>query len=304
MKFTSVAYAAVSVIAMLASGPAITACATVHAQANDKPAAPAGISGWTETGSYTKNALLAGEGIATVQAAGGPSHQVYRGLLSVPVQLAAQGWVHVGDPDSAAGYIVDAYQGIINSKKKMFLLTTPTGSTYQYVHTLVPGEIYNNSFDAISPDQRWMIAGEFGAMTHLQIYPTPYFNTASKTGGTLELSGYIKLSTPVNNIQGCDFVTPTVMICTSDDSSQTDYSNKFPLLEVSLPAPLNGNTMTGTVTDLGSLPQQSNCSGAFEPEGIDYDTSTGTLQVEITQPGACKAITNVYEYRRTSLDLS
>jgi hypothetical protein len=55
VKFTSVAYAAVSVIAMLASGPVITACTTVNAQANAKPAAPTGISGWTETGSYTKN---------------------------------------------------------------------------------------------------------------------------------------------------------------------------------------------------------------------------------------------------------
>jgi hypothetical protein len=51
----------------------------------------------------------------------------------------------------------------------MYLLTTPFGSTYQYVHTLVSDELYNNSFDAISPDTRWMVSGEWGTMTHLQI---------------------------------------------------------------------------------------------------------------------------------------
>ena len=28
----------------------------------------------------------------------------------------------------------------------MFLVTTPAGKTFEYVHTLVQGELYNNSF--------------------------------------------------------------------------------------------------------------------------------------------------------------
>jgi hypothetical protein len=52
------------------------------------------------------------------------------------------------------------------------------------------------------------------------------------------------------------------------------------------------------VTDLGSIPQSSICSGTFEPEAIDYDTATGTLRVEITQPGVCEVATMVYTYQR------
>jgi hypothetical protein len=98
--------------------------------------------------------------------------------LSIPASLAAEGWTHIGDPDSADGYIIDAYQGSSSGNTKMYLLTTPSGSTYQYTHTLAPGELYN------------------------------------------------------------------------------------------------GSTVTGTVTDLGSIPQSSIFSGTFEPEGIDYDTAT------------------------------
>jgi hypothetical protein len=300
MRLTRLAYTAVGLAITLAFGPTITACAAAHGQTPVKPAASAGIAGWTKTGSYPENALTSGEGVATVSKPGGADRELYRGLASLPVRLAVQGWEHVGDPDSAAGYVIDAYQGSSNGKKKMFLITTPSGSTYQYVHTLVPGEVYNNSFDSVTPDEQWMVAGEWGAMTHLQVYTAPYFNAAtSKTGGTLNLSGYIKLSTPVNNIQGCDFVTSTELICASDDATRTAFSNKFPLLEVSLAAPLNGSTVTGTVTDLGSIPQNSTCSGVFEPEGVDYDPASGTLRVEITQPGTCKVTTTVYEYKQS-----
>jgi hypothetical protein len=50
------------------------------------------------------------------------------------------------------------------------------------------------------------------------------------------------------------------------------------------------------VVDLGSIPQESSCSGTFEAEGVDFDASTGTLRVEIIQPGACILTTTIYEY--------
>jgi hypothetical protein len=98
----------------------------------------------------------------------------------------------------------------------MFLVTPPSGPTQEYVYTLVPGELYNNSFDAISPNSQWMVAGEWGTMTHLQVYPTPYLNASTGTsGGSLALAGYIQLDHPVNDVQGCDFVTATELICSS-----------------------------------------------------------------------------------------
>ena len=183
----------------------------------------------------------------------------------------------------------------------MFRVTTPGGAKYEYVHTLVPGELYNNSFDAISPDTQWMVAGEWQAMSHLQIYPAPRLNAStSPTGGTLSLAGYIQLDHAVNDVQGCDFVTATELICASDDSSQTLFSNVKPLLEIELAAPLSGASQAGHVIDLGSIPEQSVCSGTFEAEGVDYDTATGVLRVEMIPPGVCAVATTVYEYRAAS----
>ena len=287
------------VLSGLAAAFALTAAALIapaaHAQTIIQPQSSAGIAGWTETGSYNESALTAGEGVATVN----PS-EIYRGVASIPLTEAIEGWTHIGDPDSADGYVIDAYQGSSSGTKKMYLLTTPAKKTYQYVHTLAAGELYNNSFDAVSPDTKWLVSGTWGTVSSLQVYPTPYFNSAtSATGGTLNLSGAINLSTPVNDIQGCDFVTATQLICASDDSSDAIFANPFPLLEVTLAAPLDGSTVTGTVTDLGSIPRNSACSGTFEPEGVDYDTATGVLRVEITQPGVCEVATTVYEYRLT-----
>jgi hypothetical protein len=256
-----------------------------------------GIAGWTEVGSDDENTLGAGEGVATVSNPGHGSDQLYRGIQSVPANLSAQGWSHIGDPDSAHGYIFDAYQGPSSGNSKMFLVTTPAGKSFEYTHTLVHGELYNNSFATVSPDAQWMVAGEWRTMSHLQIYPTPLLNhKTSPAGGSLRLAGYIKLDHKVNDIQGCDFVAPRRLICASDDDSESLFPNQKPLLEVTLPGPLRGANVKAHVIDLGSIPQQSTCSGTFEAEGVDFDTSTGTLRVEVIQPGSCILMTTVYEY--------
>jgi len=261
-------------------------------------ASESGIAGWTVVGSYDENTLGAGEGVATVSTPGLGSDELYRGIQSVPDNLSAQGWSHIGDPDSARGYIFDAYQGPSSGNSKMFLVTTPAGKTFEYIHTLVRGELYNNSFATVSPDARWMVAGEWRTMSHLQIYPTPLLNhRTSPDGGLLRLAGYIKLDHKVNDVQGCDFVTPLRLICASDDDSGTLFPNQKPLLEVTLPGPLRGANVRAHVVDLGSIPQKSTCAGTFEAEGVDFDTSTGTLRVEIIQPGSCILMTTIDEYR-------
>ena len=165
------------------------------------------------------------------------------------------------------------------------------------MHTLVRGELYNNSFDAIAPGAQWMVAGEWGTMTHLQIYPTPLLNHRTpRGGGGLNLAGYIKLDHKVYDIQGCDFVRSTTLICVSDDDRRKLFSDEKPLLEVVLAHPLNGKSVAGHVVDLGSIPHKSTCGGTFEAEGIDYDVATGILRVEIIQPGSCIIHTTVYEY--------
>lgn len=277
------------------------ALALVGASVTTATAASGPIAGWTQTGSYLEGTLGAGEGVATVDPPGGSPYELYRGAGSIPLGLAIEGWTHIGDPDSVDGYIFDAYQNSSSSAgTKMFQVTTPSGATYQYVHDLVPGELYNNSFDAVSPDTQWMVSGEWGTMDHLQIYPTPLLNPQTPaTGGSLDLSGYIELDHQVNDIQGCDFITSTELICASDDSSESLFPNTKPLLEVDLSAPLSGTDVTGHVVDLGSIPQSSDCSGTFEAEGVDYDPATGILRVEIIQPSICEVVTSVLEFQRS-----
>jgi hypothetical protein len=143
-----------------------------------------------------------------------------------------------------------------------------------------------------------MVAGEWDTMSHLQVYPTPLLNhSATRPGGPLPLAGYIRLDHKVNDIQGCDFVTPVKLVCVSDDDSKSQFPNKKPLLEIDLPSSLHGTTLKGHVVDLGPIPQQSTCSGTFEAEGIDFDPSTRILRVEMIQPASCILTTTIYEYK-------
>lgn len=273
--------------------------ASARTAAATKPVTTSGIAHWRSAGHYLENSVTAGEGVATVTRPGHGSHELYRGLLSVPKKLAAEGWSHIGDPDSAGGYVIDAYQGPSSRPSKMFLVTKPSGGTVQYIHKLVAHELYNNSFDAIAPGSQWMVAGEWETMTHLQVYRTPLLNhQTSSRGGTLRLVGYIRLDHKVNDIQGCDFVTKTSLICASDDDSEKIFTNEKPLLEVDLRHALSDGSVRGHVVDLGSIPQVSTCSGTFEAEGVDFDVATGTLRVEVIQPGSCIIKTTVYKYVR------
>ncbi len=255
------------------------------------------IAGWHRVGSYVEPTLTAGQGLATVETPGGGRTIVYRGDLSIPPSIAAEGWTHIGDPDAAGGYVVDAFQGAASATSKLFVVTTPSGRMLQYVHPLARGELYNNSFDAISPDEQWMVSGTWETISHLQVYPAPFFNrTTPPGGGTLHLTAFVALDHRVNDIQGCDFVDAVTLVCASDDSTRSLFADDKPLLEVRLARPLDGRPVAGHVVDLGPIPQQSRCTGTFEAEGVDYDPVSGILRVEVIQPGACILSTTVIEY--------
>jgi hypothetical protein len=194
----------------------------------------------------------------------------------------------VGDPDSIQGYTVEPYEGASGVTSKMYRVWSPSGTSADFTHTLASGEAYNNSFAAISPDGRWLVSGEWGTMSRLLVFPMPYLNSAAPAAGSnLPLATTINLKTPVNDVQGCDFVSGTRLLCGSDDSAGTLYGITKPLLQIDLSAALSGSAVTGTVTALGQLPLQSTCTGTFEVEGIDYATATGDLRVEVIPPGAC-----------------
>jgi hypothetical protein len=246
--------------------------------------------GWVADGYTTVNSLTGGEGIAS-QADGS---LIYRGLGSIPLTQRTEGWNHVGDPDVARGYTFDAYQGGDDATSKMYSVTTPDGQLYEYTHPLDQGEELNNSFDAVSPDAQWMVSGEWGDMNRLQVFPAPLLNSSTPaTGGTLAQAGQITLDHTVSDIQGCDFVSDTRLVCASDDAAKD-------VIQVDLPHALDGTPVTGQVSTLFQLPQDSVCSGTFEAEGIDYDPSARVLRVEIVSPGVCEVATTVYQYTPTT----
>ncbi|MFF1730498.1 hypothetical protein [Streptomyces sp. NPDC058247] len=242
---------------------------------------------WTETGTAQVGSLTGGQGLASHA----DGSLVYRGLASVPLDLRAAGWSHIGDPDVAQGYTFDAYQGGDTTTKKMFAVTAPDGKRTTYEHTLDQGELLNNSFASVSPDGQWLVAGEWGTMNRLQVFPAPVLNpSAPAPGANLPQAGQITLDKPVDNIQGCDFTDATHLACSSDGATKE-------VLEVALDRPLDGSPVTGHVTAAFAIPQRSICSGTFEAEGIDYDTARGTLRVEMVPPSPCLVTTTVISYR-------
>jgi len=253
---------------------------------------------WTETGSAQVDTLGSGQGLAS-RADG---TLLYRGLTSIPLDLRIAGWDHIGDPDIGYGYVFDAYQGSDTATSKMFAVTTPAGQRYEYVHSLNSGEKLNNSFASVSPDGQWLVSGEWGDQGRLQVFPAPLLNASTPaTGGALAEAGQITLDKTVRDIQGCDFVTATRLICASDDDSGTLFPEIRPLFQVDLERAVDGQPVTGHVTSLFALPQRSSCTGtAYEAEGVDYDVNSGTLRAEVIPPGICVLATTVYSYQQVT----
>jgi len=138
-------------------------------------------------------------------------------------------------------------------------------------------------------------------MTRLLVHPMPLLNpNAPGAGMNLPLSATINLNRPVRDVQGCTFITPTQLLCSSDDPAGELFGMTKPLLRVDLAAPLAGIDVTGYVTALGKLREVSWCSGTFEVEGIDYDDATGDLRAEVIQPGFCAFSTTVWRMRYQS----
>ena len=285
--------------AAAAAGVAAGAASHVGLARPTPPLSRSGIAHWQEIGTYTEPTVYAGEGLATVELPGGGSEIVYRGLLSVPPSLAAEGWTHIGDPDSADGDIIDAYQGPASGSSKLFVVTTPGGTMIPYVHHLIPGELYNNSFDAISPDEQWMVAGTWGTIHHLQVYRDAAPQQADARGGRQSASGRVHRARPSRQRH------PGLRLHHGDDADlRLGRRQPSPLCQREAaargpPGPSVGRRpVPGHVIDLGPIPQVSTCTGTFEAEGVDYDVMTGTLRVEIIQPGSCILSTTVIEYQR------
>lgn len=262
-------------------------------------AAPGPIAGWRQVGHTAVDIKFSNEGIATVRQPGKAASLIYRGSGAIPQAQQDKGWGHVGDVDSHRGYVVDAYQNTreVPAPNKMFLVTTPTGQSYEYVHKLTPEEppANANSAVAITPDGRWMVAAALGELDQLFVFQAPL----TGTGGELALSGHVKLDTKIRNAQGCDFVSAQKLLCATSDPYNDLYATSFQLLEIDLARPVQGRDVRAHVRSLGQVPLVSTCPGLFVTEGVDYDIPTGELRVEVVAPSPCNTVTDVYSFRRS-----
>jgi len=254
---------------------------------------------WQLVGKAHRPVWFADEGLATVTRHDGRQRLVYRGDGSIPLGLRCHGtWVHIGDPDSRGGVLVDCYQGKPGASAKMYRARGAGGSRRDYVHPLAAGERMNNSFVAISPDGPWMVSGEWGEMQRFLVFPTPGLNS-SASSSALSLAATLELDHAVRNVQGGVFVDPVTLLCSTDDPGTALWPVARQLLQVDLERPLDGGQINGRVSCLGALPLESYCRGTFEVEGIDYDPGSGVLRVVVIPPRPCKwASVTVYSYRR------
>jgi len=258
---------------------AVAALLTVFA-----PALAQAVTGWSEVGRDQARALDESQGLATIVRPSGTTIR-YTGIGTIPADLNSQGWNHVGDPGSAQGWYVEPYQRD-DRGAKLFRVQAPDGSWRNFKHTLESWEANNNSFAAVSPDARWLVAGEWGTMDRLLVHPMPGV-VATDPAQNLPLAGTIRLDHQVRDVQGCDFQTATRLLCASDDPDGSLFGTTKPLLQVDLAGPLSGADVTGHVTSLGQLPLRSGCSGNFEVEGLDFDERDNTLRVIVMSPSIC-----------------
>jgi hypothetical protein len=254
------------------------------------------VTGWRIVGSDNARPLDESQGLATVTRGGSTTYR-YTGIGTIPIDLSTRGWNHVGDPGAAGGWYVEPYQRD-DRGGKLFRVQSPDGKWANYTHALESWEANNNSFAAVSPDLSWMVSGEWGTMDRLLVMPMPGVG-ATDPAKNLPYASAIRLNHQVRDIQGCDFVTATQLLCSSDDPAGTLFGTTKPLLQVDLSGPVGSGDVTGQVTSLGQLPLRSACSGEFEVEGIDYYEPDGTLRVVVMSPGACIAFdSKTYRFQR------
>jgi len=246
--------------------------------------ASADVGPWRTVGSDVARALDESQGLAVVERSSGAVVR-YTGIGTVPSSVSSRGWNHVGDPGAGHGYYVEPYQRD-DRGAKLFRVEAPDGTWAEYQHVLESWEASNNSFAAVSPDGRWMVAGEWGTMSRLLVHPMPGI-AHTDPGVNLPYASAVRLDRPVRDVQGCDFVSATQLLCSSDDPAGALFGVTKPLLQVDLVAPVGSADVVGRVSLLGQLPLQSGCSGAFEVEGIDYDERDGTLRVVVMSPSIC-----------------
>ena len=240
---------------------------------------------WTLQTFFTEPITVAGEGVASYR----DGRLRFRGLGQVPAAVSQLGFNHVGDEDiDRSGNVYDAYEDDHSDPTaKLFTITAPDGQVSDYPHPLARGEEYNNSFVTVSPDDRWLVSGEWNTERRLLVLANP---RGRPSGSSIALAGTIRLRHSLYHVQGCDFSDAVTLICSTDDAVHE-------VVKVSLSAPLHRGVNPATDRRLLIPREVSRCPGTkFESEGVDDNPVTGRLTLAINEPGQCVGTTDVNVY--------
>lgn len=222
----------------------------------------------------------------------GPSGHVTGRSFAIPFELLLAGYLHVGDVDSHAGRIYLPYESDANETEKAFgVVDARTLRIAEWsVHHVGPGETDHNSWVAVSPDGDWLASGEWDDMTSILVFAVEDLGNPE-----VDVAFRIRLTSPLDRVQGCDFAGPVQLVCL-DDTEDRD------LIQIDLARALDGLDVEGHPTALGGSPLDHAipwlapyCAMPTEAEGVDVSGST--LRFLTIDP--CQLWTHEYRYRLT-----
>lgn len=224
----------------------------------------------------------------------GPGGHAFRRLLGTPLQLFFAGYLHIGDVDAHGGRAYIPYENSGKGTEKAYgVMDLASGRILGWsVHQLEPGEAYNNSWVAVSPDGQWMVSGEWEDVTSFLV-----FRTADVGQASIGVAFRVRLDTTLTLVQGCDFDGPVRLVC-------HDNTEDRRLLQIDLDRALDGSDVGARTTVLGSTPVDlavpllaGVCKNPTEAEGVDV--SGTTLRFMTVDP--CLLWSHEYRYTRAEV---
>lgn len=221
----------------------------------------------------------------------GPSGHSFRNLVGIPLQLLFAGYLHIGDIDTHGAKAYVPYENSAKGTEKAYgAVDVASGRILGWsVHQLDPGEAYNNSWTAVSPDGQWLVSGEWENITSFLV-----FRVADVGKASIDVVSRIVLDAPLTLVQGCDFDGPLRLVCQDDTAERR-------LLQVDLDRALDGADVAARTTVLGTTPVDlaipwlaPMCKNHTEAEGVDVSADGSTLRFLTVDP--CLLWSHEYRY--------
>lgn len=220
-----------------------------------------------------------------------PGGWTFRRLLGIPLPLFLAGYLHIGDIDAHGGRVYVPYENSAKGTEKAYgVVDLPSGRILgSSVHHLDPGEAYNNSWVAVSPDGNWLASGEWEDIDSFLVFAVADIGKPS-----IDVAFRIRLDEPLHLVQGCDFDGPVRLVCQDDTEDRR-------LLRVDLDHALDGSDVGAHTTVVGTTPVDlaipalaGLCKRPTETEGVDVSGST--LRFLTVDP--CLLWSHEYRYTR------